>query len=296
MADFTFAYPAILTKRAWDKGKGKIAKLVVGKTDVGAALAAIEAETKAYFDGVMPFQGADPLDFVNYVQTMQKELANGARAISAKVTAAGPIIKNCIDDFAASKLTPRSSTRYAMDVQNALKPFSNDVMAFSAKVSSELLKDYKEKLSTLPAFLGVMGAAQTAKDTFDNVIKKIRKVESKPSLKNFNAAFKDDGPHRMYTTVCKQWDQVIAKRFSTLAASIYAGTAMNDFATKRHMMDVANEANFSASEVIQGMIDGGLAEDQAVTKFLLEYSKSCLDCKPILDHVKAVWAELKKYQ
>lgn len=296
MADLSFDYPAILTNAAWQKNKGKIAKLVVGKTDVGAALTAIEAETKKYFDGIKPFLGTDPLDFANYVQQLQKDLSVGAKAIQTKVTNAGPIIKACIADFANSKLTPKSSTKYAMSVQAALKPFTNDVLAFSAKVTQGLVDDYKKKLSTMGAFLGIKGTAENAEKTYSKLMDSIKKVESTKTLKGFKAVFAGDGPHRQMTTACKQWDQHVPKFFPTLAAGIYGGKAMNEFAGLPHMMAVANEANGVASEIIQGKIDGGTAEDRAVTTFMLEYSRSCIGCKPILDHIKKVWAELKKYE
>ncbi len=292
MADLAFPYPVILTKAAWDKNKGLMAKLAVGKTDVGAALAAIEGEVKKSFLSVKVFPGTDVIDFLAYEDNLTKELAQGAKTIQGKVGNAGIVLKAAHVDFEKSKTIPKSATAYVKKIMDALKPFLSTVTSFPAKAVSEVHADYKQRVGALSAYAALKDAAGSLDSTYAKLMGMIKKIESAPSIANFQAQFKGDGPHRQMTTVCKLWDQMVPKNFPKLAAKIYAGKAMTDFAALPCMMDVANETNEVATKKIRKAIEGGQPEARAVTTYLLQYSSSVIGSAPIIKHIKAAWKEL----
>jgi|GEM_PF-6654630 len=291
MADLSFPYPDILSKTAWDKNKGIVVKLST-KTDVGPMLAAIEAEVKKSFQSVKGFAGTDVVDFLSYKENLAKELAQAAKTISGKAANANVVLKAAHADFQQSKTIPKSSTAYVKKIMDAIKPFQSAVAEFPAKALTEIHNDYKKRVSALSAYAALKDAAGSLDGTYAKLMGMIKKVESAPTIENFQSLFKGDGPHRQMTTVCKLWDQMVPKNFPKLVAKIYAGKAMADFAGLPCMMDAANETNEVATKKIRKAIEGGQPEARAVTTYLLQYSSSVIGSAPIIKHIKAAWKEL----
>jgi hypothetical protein len=288
MADIKLDYPAVLTRREWDRNKGVIAKLVVGKTDVGAGLRGVEEEyNKTGFSGVKMFPGDDPLDYLEYEKKTVEGLQKSEPVLKAKIDTAMGWANATQDEFRRSKPVPKSSADYVKRITDGLAEFFKQIGRFPAKAKDELRKEYKDRLHKSMAYLGLTDAAQKADATFSKLQGLIKQVEGNPTLNTLHATFMNDGPHRQLTTVCKLWDQLVAGKFPKLAAKVYPGKAMTDYFTLPGLADIANETANAASKKLQTLIQGGQPENRVVQTYMLRYSSSVIKAHEILNHLKA---------
>lgn len=285
MADFSMPYPPELTKAQWDRNKGVMAKLFVGKTDVGAALAAVELEFKRCgFSAVKGFGGLDPLDLAEYKKGLLSGLAKGETAINNKLGPLKVIATQAHADFAKSKTVPKSATTYVKGILDAITTFKADLAKFGDKVSADIDKDYRDRLHKTKEYVATVATAKSAADLAVKILKMVKTAEAEPTVANVHKVFGADGPHRMLTTSFKTWDQFVKPQFPKLAAKIYPGTAMSEFFTLPHLSDIGNETNKAATAKLQIKVDKGGDEKKVVTTFLLEYSRSVAEAQKMLKH------------
>lgn len=286
MADLSMPYPPELTKALWDRNKGVLAKLFVGKTDVGAALAAVELEFKrGGYSAIKPHDGVfDPVDFAEYKKGLLSGLTKAEAAVNNKLGALKIIATAAHSDFAKSKTVPKSATTYVKGILDAITAFKVALAAFPDDVSKALDKDFRERLHKTKEYVATMATAKAAADLAVKIINMVKTAEANPTVANVNKVFGADGPHRMLTTSFKTWDQFVKAQFPKLAAKFYAGSAMSDYFTLPHLSDIGNETNKAASAKLEAKVKGGADEKKVVTQFLLEYSKSVLEAQKMLKH------------
>jgi hypothetical protein len=289
-ANLAFPYPPLLSKTAWDKNKGVMAKLAVGKTDVGAQLAGIEAEFKKLVAAAVVFPGGtDPIEYLAHEENVLKSVTAAAKTVRGKCVNAGVVLKQAYSDFSKSAVIPKSSTAYIKKIQDAIKPFESDLAAYPERVRTELRNDFKPRMFKTSAYAALKDVSTSFATTYSKVLGMIKSLDGDPTIAAFQAQFKGDGPHRQMTTVCKLWDQLVCKAFPTVAATVYGGKAMSDFAGQPCMMEVANETNEVATKVIRAAMEKGQDEARAVKTYCLKYSSSIIGCQPLVKHIQAAW-------
>lgn len=286
MADLSMPYPPELTKAQWDRKKGVMAKLFVGKTDIGAALAAVELEFKrGGYTPIKSFEGScDPIDFAEYKQGLISGLTRAETAVNNKLGALKIIATAAHSDFAKSKTVPKSATAYVKDILDAITAFKVALDKFPTQVGKELDKEFRDRLHRTKEYVATVATAKAAAELAKKIVVMVKEVEAKPTVANVHKVFGADGPHRMLTTSFKTWDQFVKAQFPKLAQKIYPGTAMSEFFTLAHLSDIGNETNKAASTKLQAKVNGGADEKKVVTQFLLEYSKSVLEAQKMLKH------------
>ncbi|KQW49989.1 MULTISPECIES: hypothetical protein [unclassified Roseateles] len=290
MADLSMPYPPELTKAQWDRNKGVMAKLFVGKTDIGAALTAVELEFKrGGYASIKTFDGvADPLDLAEYKKGLLSGLAKAEAAVNNKLGALKVIATAAHSDFAKSKTVPKSATTYVKGILDAITAFKAALDKFPGELDKALDKDFRERLHKTKEYVATMATAKSASDLAVKIINMVKMVEANPTVANVNKVFGADGPHRMLTTSFKTWDQFVKVQFPKLSAKLYAGTAMSDFFTLPHLSDIGNETNKAASSKLAAKVKAGADEKKVVTQFLLEYSKSVVEAQKLLKHFVAI--------
>jgi len=285
MADFSMPFPPELTKAQWEHNKGVMAKLFVGKTDIGGALAAVELEFNRWgFGSIKGFDGADPVDFLAYKKGLVEGLTKGEAAIGNKLGALKVIATAAHADFAKSKTVPKSATTYVKGILDAITTFKADLAKFPEKAGDDVAKAYRDRLHKTPEYMVTTASAKSASNLVIQIINMVKGIESRPTVANVHAAFKEDGPHRLLTTMFKTWDQIVRVKCPKLAASIYTGHAMSDYFNLPHLEDVADEMSSKASHKLALKVNGGLDEARVVHAFLLEYSKSVVESQKMLKH------------
>jgi hypothetical protein len=293
MADYSFEYPEILTNKAWQKHKGVVAKLAVGKTDVGAALSTFEDEFgRSGFGHVKSFGGLDPMEFHDFHAGLIAGLKGSAKQLNAKAMDALKVAAAARDAFSASKMVPKSSTQYVKDVMAALGKFNRALDPYVAKVDGDLKKEFREKLQNSTPFKLLQINATTADVKWKQTIELVKKVEKTPTLAFFHQTFGHDGPHRSVGNWSKTWDQVLRKDMPRLATSIYPGKG-SDYFELPCINKVSDEMSGHGSNEIQELIDSGQDEGRAVKTYLLKYSSSLVKTRELIAHLNTA---LKRVQ
>ncbi len=286
-------YPAVLSKAAWDKKKGVMAKLAVGKTDVGAGLTAVETAFKASgFAAVNEFGGLDPIEYVTYETGLIQGLTRGAAAVGVKLSALKIVVTQAHTDFGKSLTVPKSSTAYVKSILDQIEPFRQLITQYPGVLPPSLKKAFQVKLRASIPYIGLMDTAKSAPGLSIKIVNMIKQVEAKPTIANLHKVFGGDGPHRMLTTSFKAWDQLAKAKLPTLAARHYTGTAMTDLFTLPHLQDMGNENMSVASNKLADLVQGGQNEKRVVEKFCLEYTQSVLKSADFLKAFAALGVDL----
>jgi hypothetical protein len=290
MAVDAMAYPDVLTKKAWDKNKGLLAKIAVGKTDVGKCLSELEdAFDKAGFSTVKAFGGTDPIAFKAYADGLLKGLSSGFGAIAAKIKAATAAVSDAIDEFEKSKTVPKSTVVYTKSIKTALESFAKDLTKYHSALEKELTDDYRDKLKKSRGYLALQSASSSSGKTINGVFAKIKKVLVAQTVDAIVDEFSSDGPHRTLTTDFKLWDQLVRPDFPDLCKKVYDGKAMSDFFTLPGLSEVANEANGEASKPLRAEVKKGKPEDKLVINFMQTYYQSVRKAEAMMDHINDAW-------
>jgi len=294
MADLSMPYPPVLTKAQWDRNKGVMAKLFVGKTDIGAALAAVELEFKrGGFSAIKSYEGSlDPVDLEEHRKGLVSGLEKAGAAVVNKLKALKVIATAAHSDFAKSKTVPKSATAYVKSILDTIATFQADIGKFPDDVTKAMDKEFRERLHKTKEYVATVATAKSASDLAVKIITMVKTVEANPTVANVHKVFGADGPHRMLTTSFKTWDQFVVGAFPKLAARHYAGKAMSDFFTLPHLADMGNETNKAATSKLEAKVKGGNDEKKVVTTFLLEYGKSVIESQKLLKHFTAIVKDL----
>jgi hypothetical protein len=295
MADLKFDYPPALSKAGWDKNKGLVAKFVKPTTDVGIKLVDLETVFKASgFNGVKAFTGLDPVDFTAYVDTVTKALTASVNAINNKLGPVKIVAKAAHDDFSKSKVIPKSSADYVKSILDGCDPFKTALTNWIPLVKTKLLSEFRGRLKKDNKYIATVASGESAANGLtQKIVGMVKEVEAKPTIAGVHAKFGQDGPHRMLTTIFKTWDQLTAKTFPKLAATIYSGKAMNDFFPLPGLADIANETANQATKKLDALVKSGQPENRVVTTFLLAYSSSVVKADAMLKHMQAITKALK---
>ncbi|HET6306929.1 MAG TPA: hypothetical protein VFG12_07070 [Rhodopila sp.] len=288
MTDFSFDYPPILTNKTWQKAKGVLAKLVVGKTDVGAALTDLENEFgKSDFGKVKPLPGLDPTEYVSYEKKLLDALAKSGPVLAKKGSDTGKIALGAFGELSSSKAVPKSVPQYVKTIIAGLDTFETKVGSFPKQVAKDLREDFRSRMHKTSACLSMIDMAKKCDGTWNQLMSDIKKVEATPTVEGFKKVFAGDNPVRMMTTMCKAWDQLLARDMPTLANDIYGGKAMVEYFKLPCLASVANQSNAVASKEIEMLIEkSGQPEERVVTAYMLRLSSSSVKVHEMVVHCK----------
>jgi hypothetical protein len=294
MTDVSVKYPAALTKTGWDRNKSAMAKLAVGKTDVGAHLLALETQfNRSTYASATTYDGVDAVDFTQHKTALAHGFAADKAGIVGKIGAAKVVVKAAHADFAASKTVSKSVTAYAKTVLDTLDSFKTTLDNYPDLLTKALDQHYHANLKKNIGYVALSDTMKSVPTLAVKIVTLIKGVEAEPTVAKLHATFGHDGPHRMLTTCFKTWDQLMKKHFPRTVAGIYTGTAMSDYFTLKHLADVANEANSVASDPLRLRVQNGEDETKVVKGFLLEYSRSVVEAQKMLKHFTELGKQLE---
>lgn len=295
MADIKFDYPSVLKKSDWDKNKGVMAKLAVGKTDVGAALKDIEDEFKAAgFAVVKDPASLDPVDFQAHETTTSTNFKAAAEKIRNKVGAAEVIATAAQADFNKSKVVSDSSKAYVKKVLDGLKAFKATVVAFPELVKTTQEKTYQAALKASAFRLTVADNASKIDEVLSAMPGLVSSVTNSPTFSKLHEVFDKDGPARRVATFCQMWDTVVKKNFPKTAAKHYAGTAMTDILKLPSVQIMGDTGRTDRQQEWNKMVqEKQKTEKEIIEELLKGYISSWSQVRTFLTKFKAVEADLK---
>jgi hypothetical protein len=291
------AYPDVLSDKAWQKQKGAIAK--TKSTGVGKTLIALEKTYQA-----SDFAKSDPQSFAkqtNDPPSYAKRRASLEVALGMQGKKLVPLVAKSVEAIKGAKVTFAKDKKllpYLAQMEKALIQFKTD-FAPGGRQAGQLLQQADREFKYLfgQTRTGKFATSDTAGRTEKaraDVLAMIKKIEAAGTVAEIAAQFKGNGPHRTLTTSCELWDNFFAKDCPTLVKSIYAGAAKQEFGHLPWMWEVANEANLDASNAVSALAQRS-SEDRAVTKFALEYSRSVIEYKKFVEHMRAFEAAARKW-
>ena len=281
-------YPAVLTNKEWQKSKGLIAKIVVGKTDVGANLTALETAFKKsdFAKAATPFDKSDPTEFKVFIKSVKTGLDKQAGEIGAKVTDAVKVASQAAGDMKGNSKVPASVTKYLSSMIAALGKFGDEIKAQPDKIVTSLTDDFKKKLAADPFYKALKDSCGKVETKWKALLGDIKLVEADPKIATVDKVFSGDNNARGITTAAKFWDQVLIKKFPTTAGEIYSGSAMNDYYSLPGFPEIADQKGAVTLKAL--MEKSAMAEDRLVTTFMLKFSSSVVKSHELVNHIKFV--------
>ena len=184
MASLDFVIPPILTNASWQKNKGVVAKILVGKTDVGASLIALEKEVASSgFGKVKPFAGKDLVEFEAYRAKTVDELKKAVGKIEGKVQAADVTATAAYGKATDSRLVPKAVAAHIDAIIDELVKFKLVVRTYPDKVATELAALFRKSLATNAAAVSILSIANGAVGkNYTRFMNDLKSVHKKPSL------------------------------------------------------------------------------------------------------------------
>ena len=299
MAVTKIDYPAVLTKAAWDKNKGTAAKLFVGKTDVGASLAAVEALFKEKgFATVAPFAGLDPIEAQAHANGVFKQLTEGAPLVARALVTVRQKAGEANVAFAKSKTVSTASKTFLKNLIDAIGPFTTQVKAYPAIAQASLMQTYREDRGKDPKYRLIMDTTKLG-EVIQAVKELIEEVKSNPTVSNLSSKASHAGKGKVprnITTVISNWRKIIVPALPTLARTLYAGDPEVDTQPLTALWQLANESGQVASNYLNEQIKEGRDEADAVRTLCDQFLNELKDRRLMrfLEAMTALKTELEK--
>lgn len=275
-------YPAVLTAAAWKKHKGIVAKLLVGKTDVGPKLVDLESAFKdTFLEKLEPFDALDPQEYRVYSNKIIKTLQAGTKKVNAALSALKIVATSAKEALKSVPAPMKAAAKHIDAILDELKPFKARVDAQADVVETALTEAYHDQLKNSTSFLLMKQLSQRIPEINPEINSLISELQAAPTLANVHTFFYKDGPHRQLPTLFKIWDARIREQFPVLSNKLYSKKAM-ELLSLPCISDAANENNYQATKRLTSEVEPGVPEADVVLRFCRSYRASIAQTEPLL--------------
>jgi hypothetical protein len=291
-----FPYPVRLTNAHWQKKKSLPAKNT--KTGVGETLVALQkAFNQAPFGkfdpNVLAAETLDPVAFDRKTQGLKQSFAGAARALKPQIAASDLAINKAIPVFA--KGSNQDLRKHLEQMRQDLKQFGTDLDGYGDTLVAQAGAAYRVRLHSSSYYVALTNAAKTGDANIKALLSMIKKVQAAGTIASINDVFGDDGPHRILTTTCQMWDQLVVRDAPAFVKAVKGPTsAMTTVAGMDWLMDVANEMNSDATKRVQ-LLANQSSEEDAVQQFAQEYTTNVNKARPFVNIVIKAGTALSQF-
>ena len=281
-------YPTTLTNKEWQKAKGLIAKIVVGKTDVGASLTALETAFKKsdYAKDPTEFDKLDPAEFKVFVKSLTVSLDKQEKELSSKVADALKNASAAAGEMKGNSKVPASVTKYLSSMTAALGTFEKAIKAETPKIIDAVQSSFRKKLNGDTVVKALKDACAKLEIKWKALLGDIKAVEADPKIDTVEKVFAGDNNARGVATTAKFWDQLAVKQFPTTVAKIYTGKAISDYKELPFMSQIADQKGGATLKAL--VQKSGQTEEKIVTASMLKFSSSVVKAHELVNHMKAL--------
>jgi hypothetical protein len=286
-------YPNVLTNRDWQKAKGVLAKIFVGKTDVGANLTALEADFKKsdFCKEPAPFDGLDPIEFKAFIKARRTELDKQADSLATKAAAAIKVASQAAGEMKANSKVPASVSKYLSGMIVALDKFESDIKAMPDKYIQELTEAFRKKLQADAIVKTLRDSCTKVSEKWKKLPEDIKTCEANPTVATVGKVFSGDNNARGIAAAAQFWDKTLVKQFPKATAAIYTGSAIKDYYSLPFLQELAMQLG---AKTIQALIEkSGESEDKIVTAVMHKFSGTVMTCRELVDHMQALLKEIE---
>ncbi len=196
---------------------------------------------------------------------LQQSFAGAARALKPQLDASDQAINKAIPVFA--KGSNQDLRKHLEQMRQDLKQSRADLDAYANKVLAPAVTAFRVRLHKSSYYIALTNAGKTGDANIKALLSMIQKVATAGTIESINDIFGDDGPHRILTTSCQMWDQLVVRDAPAFVKTVKGPTnAMATVAGMDWLMDVANETNSDATKRVQ-LLANRSGEDDAVEQF-----------------------------